>query len=66
VDTLRHRPASSRWVTAHRERGGEVIDYRTDYVFASPRMAERLLGADVVDVGQASDHHALVATFQDA
>ena len=66
VDALRHRPASSRWVTAPRERGGERIDYRTDYILASPRMAERLLCADGVDVGQASDHHALVATFRDA
>jgi exodeoxyribonuclease-3 len=65
VDTLRHRPASSRWVTARRQRGGECIDFRTDYIFASSRMAERLLGAEVVDVGQASDHHALVATFRD-
>lgn len=66
VDALRHRPVSSHWVTAQRNRGGERIDYRTDYIFASPRMAERLLGAEVVDVGQASDHHALVATFRDA
>lgn len=66
VDALRHRPAASRWVTARRERGGEVIDFRTDYLFASPRLAERLLAADVVDVGQASDHHALVATFREA
>lgn len=65
VDTLLQRPLSSRWVTARRERGGEVNDFRTDYILASRRMAERLLGAEVVDVGQASDHHALVATFQD-
>lgn len=63
VDALRRRPVSSRWVTAHRHRGGEAIDFRTDYVFASPSLAERLLGADVVDVGDASDHHALTATF---
>ena len=63
VDALRRRPASSRWVTAPRERQGERLELRTDYVLASPRLAERLLGADVVDVGAASDHHALCATF---
>ncbi len=64
VDTLLHRPASPRWVTARRHRGGVTIDYRTDYVFASPPMAERLVSAEVVDVGEASDHNALVATFR--
>lgn len=64
VDTLRERPASSKWVTARRNRGGVTIDYRTDYVFASPRMAERLMGAEVIDVGDASDHNMLVATFR--
>jgi exodeoxyribonuclease-3 len=66
VDTLRLRPASPRWVTARRDRGGVVIDYRTDYIFASPRLAERLLQADVVEVGTASDHHIAVAVFEDA
>jgi exodeoxyribonuclease III len=65
VDTLYHRQTPSRWVTARRDRGGVVIDYRTDYILASPRMAERLIGAEVVDVGSASDHHAVVATFRD-
>ncbi|MFY0577205.1 hypothetical protein ACN28S_25390 [Cystobacter fuscus] len=66
MDALRRRPASSRWVTARRRRGAEVLELRTDYLFASPRLAERLLGADVVDVGAASDHHALTATFTEA
>jgi exodeoxyribonuclease-3 len=66
VDVLRHRPTASRWVTARRQRGGERIDYRTDYIFASPGMAERLLYADVVPTNQASDHEALLATFRDA
>lgn len=64
VDTLRERPASSKWVTARRNRGGVTIDYRTDYVFASPRMAERLVSAEVLDVGDTSDHNPLVATFR--
>ena len=63
VDTLRERPASPKWVTARRNRGGVTIDYRTDYVFASPRMSERLLSSEVIDVGDISDHNALVATF---
>ena len=66
VDTLRRRPASSQWATARRQRNGECIDFRTDYLFASPRLAEKLLGAQVVDVGKASDHHALTATFTEA
>jgi exodeoxyribonuclease-3 len=41
------------------------IDYRTDYILASPRMAERLIRAEVVDVGEASDHQAVVATFRE-
>jgi exodeoxyribonuclease III len=64
VDTLRSRSSSPRWVTALRERGGETIEYRTDYIFASPRMAEQLVRAEVVEVGGASDHHALCATFR--
>ncbi|RKH72946.1 endonuclease/exonuclease/phosphatase family protein [Corallococcus aberystwythensis] len=66
VDTLRLKPDSPHWVTARREREGEVIGFRTDFVFASPSLARRLAGANVVDVGTASDHHALVATFTDA
>ncbi|RKH57119.1 endonuclease/exonuclease/phosphatase family protein [Corallococcus llansteffanensis] len=63
-DTLRLKPTSPRWVTAHRQRdGGEAVDFRTDYLFASPALARRLLGAEVVEVGTASDHHALTATF---
>jgi hypothetical protein len=27
-------------------------------------MAERLMSAEIVDVGEASDHHAVVATFR--
>lgn len=65
VDTLYHRQTPPQWVTARRDRGGVTIDYRTDYILASPRMAERLIGASVVDVGGASDHNAVVATFRE-
>jgi exodeoxyribonuclease-3 len=63
VDVLRARPLSGTWVTAHRDRGGVAIDYRTDYIFASPPLAAQLLEARVVDVGQASDHQAVLARF---
>ncbi|NOK36580.1 endonuclease/exonuclease/phosphatase family protein [Corallococcus exercitus] len=66
VDTLRLKPASPQWATARRQREGEVIDFRTDFVFASPPLARRLMGAQVVDVGTASDHHAVTASFTDA
>lgn len=65
VDTLYHRGPPAQWVTAQRQNNGVQIDYRTDYILASPRMAERLLSAEIVDVGEASDHHAVVATFRD-
>ncbi|QSQ19607.1 endonuclease/exonuclease/phosphatase family protein [Pyxidicoccus parkwayensis] len=64
VDALQARPATQKWVTARRNRGGVTIDYRTDYVFASPRMAERLVSAEVLEVGDISDHNPLVATFR--
>jgi exodeoxyribonuclease-3 len=65
VDTLYHRQPPSKWVTARRQNNGVVIDYRTDYILASPRMAERLIGAEIVDVGEASDHQAVLATFRE-
>jgi exodeoxyribonuclease-3 len=50
-------------VTARRDRGGVLIGYRTDYLFASPRLAEVLSTVEVVDTGEASDHAAVLATF---
>ena len=65
IDTLYHRQPPAEWVTARRQNNGVQIDYRTDYILASPRMAERLIRAEVVDVGEASDHQAVVATFRE-
>jgi exodeoxyribonuclease-3 len=65
VDALYHRQQPAEWVTARRQNNGVQIDYRTDYIFASPRMAERLLSAEIVDVGDSSDHQAVVATFRE-
>jgi exodeoxyribonuclease-3 len=63
VDALYHRAPPAAWVTARRDRGGVCIDYRTDYLFASPPLAAGLVGASVVESRGASDHGAVVATF---
>ncbi len=61
IDTLAGRPAGAPWITARRQNDGVAIDFRTDYVLVSPPLAPRLRAARVVDVGEASDHHAVVA-----
>lgn len=61
ADALLQRPRSSRWFTALRGRNGAQVETRTDYVLLSPRLAGRLTLADVIDVGAASDHHAVIA-----
>lgn len=63
VDALRARPRDDRWVTAVRERGGVRNDFRTDYVMASPPLAKRLVGAEVVPCEGASDHEPVIAEF---
>jgi exodeoxyribonuclease-3 len=63
IDTLRHRGPPAEWITARRDRGGVHIDYRTDYIFASPLMAPSLTGAAVISVDGASDHEAVIADF---
>jgi exodeoxyribonuclease-3 len=66
LDALRERPNGQRWVTARRARGevGAVVDTRSDYVLVSPALLPRLVAADVVEVGRASDHHAVVAELR--
>ncbi len=66
VDALRERPNGRRWVTARRARGaaGATVDTRSDYVLLSPALVPRLVAADVVEVGGASDHHAVVAELR--
>jgi exodeoxyribonuclease-3 len=56
VDALRGRP---RWVTAVRNGLGT----RTDYVLV-PGEGVEVVDADVLDVGAASDHHAVVADLR--
>jgi exodeoxyribonuclease-3 len=63
IDLLYYKKAPARWITASRDRGGVRIDYRTDYVFGSPAMAETLASIEVVDAAGASDHDAVVAQF---
>ena len=63
IDTLRHKPLNGSWVTARRDRNGVMVDYRTDYILASPAMARLLNTAHVIEVGEVSDHNAVLARF---
>lgn len=65
VDTLYHGGPPASWVTAPRDRGGVHIDYRTDYLLASPPLAARLEGAGIhpLTAGQ-SDHFPAWARFR--
>jgi len=64
IDTLYANGKSPReWVTAPRERSGVHIDYRTDYIFASPAMARHLTVSWVVPMDNESDHHPVMASF---
>lgn len=51
-----------RWVTA--VRGGGLVHARTDYVLASPPLADRLVDASVLDCDGASDHEPVVARLE--
>ena len=63
IDLLHAQGPPPRWITARRERGGVRIDYRTDYLFASPSLAARRTSMEILDVRGASDHDAVVADF---
>lgn len=64
VDLLWVDGTPAHWVTAVRDYGDVRMHYRTDYLLASPRLAEDLVSIRVVDVGYASDHAAVIATFR--
>jgi exodeoxyribonuclease-3 len=65
IDTLHHHNDQQRkWVTAIRNRGGVRIDYRTDYMFASPEMAEMLVKTDILEAEGVSDHNPVIAIFR--
>lgn len=61
VDALRARPDGAGWVTARRGPSFAPVDTRTDYVLLSPPLEPHLHAAGVIDVGGASDHHAVAA-----
>lgn len=65
IDLLHFRGAPAQWITAKRNRGGVHIDYRTDYLFGSPSLADGLESVSILPAGDASDHDAVVATFAD-
>jgi exodeoxyribonuclease-3 len=62
LDGLYLKPPS-RWITAPRDRGGVHIDYRTDYLLFSPKLAERVGQVEVVPIAQESDHFPVQAVL---
>jgi exodeoxyribonuclease III len=52
------------WVTARRGPSHARVDTRTDYVLVSSSMRSWVRGSGVIDVGDASDHHAIFATVE--
>lgn len=62
IDALYYKPQPN-WITAPRDRGGVKINYRTDYIFTSPKLAEKLENIEIIDCGEASDHFPVIATF---
>jgi exodeoxyribonuclease III len=64
IDTLVARTDPAAWPTARRGREGASVDFRTDYVLASPSLRARLVGAQVVAAEGASDHDAVLARFE--
>lgn len=62
VDGLYLRPPA-RWLTAPRDRGGVEIDYRTDYLLFSPKLAKRVGQVEVVPISTESDHYPVQAVL---
>lgn len=64
IDMLYYIPTKKRdWITAPRMRGGVKIDYRTDYIFSSPRLAEKIEKVEIINCENASDHFPIITTF---
>lgn len=65
IDLLRREGDAppARWVTAVRDRGGVHIEYRTDYVLASPLLAPACTRIEVLACDGASDHEPVLGTF---
>jgi exodeoxyribonuclease III len=64
LDALRRAPATPAWATAPRTKNGVSIPLRTDYLLVSKPLAADLASSWMVDVGAASDHHAVVAELR--
>jgi exodeoxyribonuclease-3 len=64
VDLLQRRAPGAAWATAIRGPVSAPIPTRTDYLLASPALADELRAIEVVDVGNLSDHHGLLASFE--
>lgn len=62
LDGLYLKPPA-RWITAPRNRGGVHIDYRTDYLLFSPKLAQRVAQVEVVSIDNESDHYPLQAVL---
>lgn len=63
VDLLHRGVAPERWVTAVRDRGGVHVEYRTDYLLASPALAPACGGVRVLACDGTSDHEPVLASF---
>jgi exodeoxyribonuclease-3 len=64
IDTLYYKKQlQPSWITAPRDRGGVKINYRTDYIFTSTKLAEHLQSVEIIDCGEASDHFPVIANF---
>lgn len=72
LDSFDRRKPDAPWASAVRGRRdggpdqGLRVLTRTDYVLLSARLAQRLVDGGIVDVGQASDHHAVYADLNDS
>lgn len=64
VDLLYQGGPPRKWVTAERDRGGVRIDYRTDYLLASPSLAARCESVEILACHGASDHEPVLARFK--
>ncbi len=72
LDSFDRRTPDAPWASAVRGRRdggpdqGQRVLTRTDYVLLSASLAQRLVNGGIVDVGQASDHHAVYADLNDS
>ncbi len=63
VDALSRRAPGTPWVTARRSGHGHTVETRTDYALLSRPLAERLVAAEILDIGDCSDHNPVIVTL---